>query len=336
MKNDKIMLAHGAGGKLSAELIQNTFLPIFKNNILNSLEDSAVFECDGPKLDFTTDSFVVKPIFFPGGDIGKLAVCGTVNDLSMMGAKPLYLSASFIIEEGFSISDLKKIAESMKTTASSAGVNIVAGDTKVVERGAADGLYITTAGVGRILEGAELSSSRATPGDVVIINGYIGDHEMAVLLARDEFSLEGQIKSDCAPLNGLVEAVLKVSENVKCMRDPTRGGLATVLNEIAEASGVGIIVDETRIPVREEVRSICDLLGFDPLYLANEGKVVIFADEKDADSILSAIRKHPLGKDAAVIGEVVEEPKNKVLLKTKIKGHRVLGLLSGEQFPRIC
>ncbi|HEC32454.1 MAG: hydrogenase expression/formation protein HypE [Deltaproteobacteria bacterium] len=336
MTNDKILLAHGAGGKLSAELIQKIFLPVFDNEILNGLEDSAVFECESGKLDFTTDSFVVKPLFFPGGDIGRLSICGTVNDLSVMGATPLYLSVSFIIEEGFSLNDLEKIAHSMKTTAKEAGISIVAGDTKVVERGAADNLYVTTAGVGKIADGINLSCSNAAPGQVVIINGYIGDHEMAVLLARGEFSLHSEIKSDCAPLNGLVEAILKTSGKVSCMRDPTRGGLATVLNEVAEASGVGIIVDEDLIPVRQEVKSICDLLGFDPLYLANEGKIVVFADENDADIIISAMKKHPLGKNTAIIGRVVEEPKCKVLLETRIKGHRVLGLLSGEQFPRIC
>ncbi len=336
MKDRKIMLAHGAGGKMSAELIRETFLPLLGNSILNRLEDSAVFKCNGANLDFTTDSFVVKPLFFPGGDIGRLSICGTVNDLSVMGAIPLYLSVSFIIEEGFPMDDLSKIVESMESTAVEAGIRIVAGDTKVVEKGAADKLYITTAGVGRIIENLSLSSANVKPGDVVIINGHIGDHEMAVLLARGEFSLEGEIKSDCAPLNDLVKTILDTSKQVRCMRDPTRGGIATVLNEIAEASGVGIIVDEASIPVRKEVMSICDLLGFDPLYLANEGKVLVFASNKDARRIVNAMKEHPLGKETSVIGKVVREPKNKVLLKTKIKGHRVLGLLTGEQFPRIC
>lgn len=336
MNNGKILLAHGAGGRLSSELIRETFLPALGNSMLNRLEDSAVFQCDGTILDFTTDSFVVKPLFFPGGDIGRLSVCGTVNDLCMMGAVPLYLSASFIIEEGLAIDDLSRILESMKSTAEEAGVLIVAGDTKVVERGSADSLFITTAGVGHIPGNLNLSSKNVEPGDVVIINGGIGEHEMAVLLARGEFSLRGEIRSDCAPLNGLVQAVLGASKRVKCMRDPTRGGLATVLNEIAEASGTCIAIDEASIPVRREVRGVCELLGFDPLYLANEGKVVVFAGQEDAKTILEAMKTHPLGRNSSIIGKVMEKPAGRVLLKTKIKGHRVLGLLSGEQFPRIC
>ena len=336
MNKDKIMLAHGTGGKLSIELVREVFLPRFDNRILDALEDSAVFEADGGRLDFTTDAFVVKPLFFPGGDIGTLSVCGTVNDLCMMGAKPLYLSASFIIEEGLPIETLDRVVNSMKLAARDAGISIVAGDTKVVEKGAADNLFITTAGVGKIQDDVNLSSSSVAAGDAVIINGFIGDHEMAVLLARGEFDLQGEVKSDCAPLSGLVAAILSVSRKIKCMRDPTRGGLATVLNEIAGASRVGIIIEEDKIPVREEVRTACDLLGFDPLYLANEGKVVVFVDGDDAEKVLEVMKTHPLGKNSVIIGEVVQEPESRVLLKTSIKGHRVVGLLSGEQFPRIC
>ncbi len=336
MRNNAITLAHGAGGKLTQELVESIFLRSFNNELLKELEDSAVFKIEGGIYDFTTDSFVVKPLFFPGGDIGRLAVYGTVNDLSMMGAKPMYLSASFVIEEGFAKDDLLKIVDSMKEASDEAEIPIVAGDTKVVEQRAADGIFITTSGVGNIPSGMHLSSSNVRPGDTVIVSGYLGDHETAVLLARGEFSIKGSIRSDCAPLNQLVETILQRFKSVRCMRDPTRGGLATVLNEIAQASGVCIIVDESRVPVRSEVRAVCDLLGFDPLYLANEGKMVLFAPQQEAEGILAVMQSHPLGKHSAIIGSVEGSPAGKVLLKTAIKGHRVLGLLVGQQFPRIC
>lgn len=336
MKQDSIMIAHGAGGKLTQELVESVFLPSFDNELLKDLEDSALFETEDATYDFTTDSFVVKPLFFPGGDIGRLAVCGTANDLCMMGARPIYLSASFIIEEGFPKEDLSKIVLSMKGACSEAGVLIVAGDTKVVERGSADGVFINTSGLGKVPPGIRLSCSKVRPGDAVIVSGFLGDHEIAVLVTRGEFSIKGNIQSDCAPLNGLVDLILKKSTSIRCMRDPTRGGLATVLNEIARASNVCIVIEESEVPVRDEVRAVCNLLGFDYLYLANEGKLVLFAPQKEAEDILATMRTHPLGKNSAIIGYVKNDPAGKVLLRTPIKGHRVLGLLSGEQFPRIC
>lgn len=336
MKGERILLGHGAGGKLSYDLLRELFLPFLNNDLLSALDDSAIIPTGASKFAFTTDSYVVKPLFFPGGDIGRLAMCGTVNDLAMAGARPLGLSASFILEEGFSIEELKKVLSSMKEAAEEAGVMVVAGDTKVVEHGAAEGLYITTTGIGVIPEGVDIRSSQARSGDVVIINGPIGDHEVAILIARGEFSLEGGVSSDCAPLNLLVEAMLDVCHDIHVLRDPTRGGLATVLWEIANASGVGVMVEEEKVPIREEVRVVCDLLGFDPYYLANEGKLVAFASEEEAEGLLRIMETHRLGKEVAVIGRVTEENPGRVLLRTKIGGHRVLEPLSGEQFPRIC
>ncbi|MBW2342267.1 MAG: hydrogenase expression/formation protein HypE [Deltaproteobacteria bacterium] len=337
MKEDKILLGHGAGGKLSCDLVKEVFLPFLDNEILGSLDDSAVIRTEGSKVAFTTDSYVVKPLFFPGGDIGRLSICGTVNDLAMVGARPVGISTSFILEEGFAIEDLETVLSSIDKASLEAGVNVVAGDTKVVEHGAAQGLFITTSGVGIVPGGVDISGSHAMPGDVVIINGPIGDHEIGILLARGEFSLKGEIKSDCAPLNGLVHAMLDACNNgIHALRDPTRGGLATVLWEIANASGVGIIVDEERIRVREEVRGVCDLLGFDPYYLANEGKLVAFAPQDKAEGVLEAMKRDPLGRESAIIGNVVDKNQGKVILKTRIKGHRLLEPLSGEQFPRIC
>lgn len=336
MKEGKILLAHGAGGKLSHDLIKELFLPFLKNQILSFLDDSAIIPTKRLKLAFTTDSYVVKPLFFPGGDIGRLSICGTVNDLAMAGARPLGISASFILEEGFSKEDLERILSSIKKAALEAGVMVVAGDTKVVEHGAAEGLFITTSGVGIVPEGVDISGSHAMPGDVVIINGPIGDHEIGILLARGEFSLKGEIKSDCAPLNGLVKAMLNACTDIHVLRDPTRGGLATVLWEIANASKVGVIVDEEKITMRREVRAVCDLLGFDPFYLANEGKLVAFVPQKEAERVLGAMKADPLGRDSVIVGRVVDEHPGKVLLKTRIGGHRLLEPLSGEQFPRIC
>jgi len=301
------------------------------------MDDSAVFAGDkAGRLAFTTDSYVVKPLFFPGGDIGRLAVCGTVNDLAMAGAKPLYLSAAFIIEEGFPEETLERILKSMREAAGEARVKIVAGDTKVVEKGAAEGLFITTAGVGMVPEGVEIRSRNAQPGDNIILNGPIGDHEIAVLIARGEFSLKGEVKSDCAPLNGLVELMLETAPEIHSLRDPTRGGMATVLWEIAGASGVGVVVREDIIPVKAEVRGVCELLGFDPYYLANEGKLIAVCPEAVADKLVSRMRSHPLGKDSVIIGRVTQENPGRVLLQTRIGGHRILEPLSGEQFPRIC
>ncbi len=336
MKDKRILLAHGAGGKLSHDLLRELFLPFFDNALLRALDDSAVIPIGFSTIAFTTDAYVVKPLFFPGGDIGRLAVCGTVNDLAMAGARPLGLSASFILEEGFPLEDLEKVLASMRDAAQEAGVVVVAGDTKVVEHGAAEGVYITTAGIGVVPDGVNIRNSRARPGDLILINGPIGDHEMAVLIARGEFSLRGGIESDCAPLNGLVEAMVEECREIHAMRDPTRGGIATCLWEIATTSEVGIVIDEGTVPIRDEVRAVCDLLGFDPYYLANEGKLVAFVPEEAASKVLQAMKAHPLGGEAAIIGKVVAENPGKVLLKTGIGGHRLLEPLSGEQFPRIC
>jgi len=336
MRPNRILLSHGAGGKMTHELIDELFLEAFENEVLRALEDSALLTASGSRVAFTTDSYVVKPLFFPGGDIGRLSVCGTVNDLAMLGARPLGLSASFILEEGFPIEDLKRVIASMREAATEAGVRIVAGDTKVVEQGAAEGLYITTSGVGIVPDGVRIRGDGARPGDKVIVSGPIGDHEIAVLLARGDFSIAGEVRSDCAPLNGLVEEMLRTSLRIHALRDPTRGGLATVLWELAQASGVGIVIEEENIPMREEVKGVCELLGYDPYYLANEGKLVAILPEEEAPRVLEAMRSHPLGREAAVIGEVREEPKGRVLLKTRIGGHRLLEPLSGEQLPRIC
>jgi hydrogenase expression/formation protein HypE len=336
MKDKRILLSHGAGGKLSHDLVEEFFLPSFDNDLLRALDDSAVIPHESSRLAFTTDSYVVKPLFFPGGDIGRLAICGTVNDLAMAGARPLGLSASFILEEGLPIEDLERVLASMKKAAQEAGVKVVAGDTKVVEHGAAEGIFITTAGVGHIPDGVGIGSAQAKPGDFVMVSGPIGDHEIAVLMARGEFSLQGEVESDCAPLNKLVEAMLKVCPEIHCLRDPTRGGLATVLWEIANSSKVGVLIDEGKVPLREGVRAVCDLLGFDPYYLANEGKLVAFVPKEKTEVVFKAMRKHRLGKEAAVIGIVTAEHPGKVLLKTGIGGHRLLEPLSGEQFPRIC
>ncbi len=344
-----IQMAHGSGGRLSHELIEGLFLPSFQNPVLAHLDDAAVLAVSGggrqgdglsrgsfTRWAFTTDSYVVKPIFFPGGDIGRLAVCGTVNDLSMMGARPLWLSAGFILEEGLPLDHLERVVDSMQRTALEAGVQIVAGDTKVVERGGADGLFINTAGVGSIPEGVELSGANAKVGDVVILSGPIGDHGIAVLSRREGLSFEVEVESDVAPLNHLVAAMLEACPRLHALRDPTRGGLATTLNEIARQSKVGIRIEEERIPIREPVRAACEMLGYDPLYVANEGKLVAFVPPEAAETVLQAMRKNPYGREAVVIGEVIEGPPGKVLLKTRIGGTRIVSLLTGELLPRIC
>ena len=336
MKGQRISLAHGAGGKLSHDLVQGLFLPYLSSAPLEALDDSAVIPFKTGQLAFTTDAYVVKPPFFPGGDIGRLAVCGTVNDLAMVGADPLGLSTAFIIEEGFLIADLERVLVSMQAAAQEAGVQVVAGDTKVVEHGAIEGLFITTAGIGQIPKGIVMGSAHALPGDVVIVSGPLGDHEIAVLLARGEFSLQGEVQSDCAPLNTLVATMLAVSNSLHCLRDPTRGGMATVLWEIAHASGVGVVIEEGEIPIRGEVKAICALLGFDPYYLANEGRLIALVPEQAAKRILQAMQGHPLGIGAKVIGRVVAEHPGQVLLHTALGGHRILEPLSGVQFPRIC
>ncbi|MEA1872199.1 MAG: hydrogenase expression/formation protein HypE [Chloroflexota bacterium] len=333
--DDSILLAHGSGGKLSHELVEKKFLPFLANPALNKLDDSAIFEASG-RLAFTTDSYVVNPIFFPGGDIGKLAVCGTVNDLAMNGARPLYLSLSAIIEEGFLLSELERIVQSIKKAAEEAEVSIIAGDTKVVNRGQADKLFITTSGVGIISPGVDISGANARSGDKVLLSGTIGDHGIAVMSQREGLRFSMTLESDCAPLNKLVSQMLETSSRIHCMRDPTRGGLATTLTELARQSKVGITVEEAKIPVKEEVKAACELLGLDPIYVANEGKVVAVVDSADADKILARMRKNSYGRDAAIIGEVINEHSGKVIMKTKLGPSRIVDMLSGELLPRIC
>jgi len=332
---DKILLAHGSGGKLAHDLIKKSFVGMLDNPLLAQMDDSAVFDIKG-RLAFTTDSYVVNPIFFPGGNIGKLAVCGTVNDLSMSGAKPLYLSLAFIIEEGLLLSELKQIVGAIKATAEEAGVKIITGDTKVVDRGSADRLFINTAGIGIVPEGVNISGSNARLGDKVILSGTIGDHGIAVLSKREGISFSTELESDCAPLASLVGEMLKASRNIHCLRDPTRGGLATTLNELAEQSKVGIRIEEAKIPVREEVVGACEMLGFDPLYVANEGKLIAMVAEEDAEKVLRVMKRHPYGKNAVVIGEVITEHPGRVVMKTLLGSSRIVDMLTGDLLPRIC
>jgi len=333
--DDTILLAHGSGGKLSHELVEKTFLPFLANPALNKLDDSAIFEASG-RLAFTTDGYVVNPIFFPGGDIGKLAVCGTVNDLAMNGAKPLYLSLSAIIEEGFVLRELERIVQSIKKAAEEAGVSIIAGDTKVVNRGQADKLFITTSGVGIVPPGVDISGANARAGDKILLSGTIGDHGIAIMSQREGLKFSMTLKSDCAPLSKLVSQMLEVTSWIHCLRDPTRGGLATTLNELARQSNVGITIEETKIPVKEEVRAACELLGLDPIYVANEGKLVAVVDPAKADKILARMKKNRYGRDAAVIGEVTSQHPGKVVMKTRLGPSRIVDMLSGELLPRIC
>jgi hydrogenase expression/formation protein HypE len=333
---DTVVLGHGSGGRLSAELLHEVFLPALANPVLSRLEDQAVLEFAGSRLAFTTDSFVVKPLFFRGGDIGSLAVHGTINDLAMGGARPVALSAAFILEEGFSLAELRRIAASMARAAESAGVPIVTGDTKVVERGSGDGVYINTAGIGQVAADLNLSAANARPGDAVILSGSIGDHGMTILTEREGLEVEGALESDSAPLHTLVEAVLGVTREVRAMRDPTRGGLASVLNEIASQSGVGITLREDAIPVHEAVRGAGEILGLDPLYVANEGKMVAIVPAVDAAAIVAAMRRHPLGSEAAVIGEVTAREPGLVTLRTSFGTTRIVDTLAGDQLPRIC
>jgi hydrogenase expression/formation protein HypE len=333
--DDTILLAHGSGGKLSHELVEKTFLPFLANPALNKLDDSAVFEASG-RLAFTTDSYVVNPIFFPGGAIGQLAVCGTVNDLAMNGAKPLYLSLSAIIEEGFLLRELERIVQSIKKAAEEAGVSIIAGDTKVVNRGQADKLFITTSGVGIVPPGVYISGANARAGDKILLSGTVGDHGIAIMSQREGLKFSMTLKSDCAPLSKLVSQMLEVTSRIHCLRDPTRGGLATTLNELARQSNVGIVIEETKIPVKEEVRAACELLGLDPIFVANEGKLVAVVDPAKADKILARMKKNRYGRDAAVIGDVTSEHPGKVVMKTRLGPSRIVDMLSGELLPRIC
>lgn len=332
-----IVMGHGGGGKLGNELVEHLFLPAFRNPALENLGDAAVFELGPGKLAMSTDSFVVQPLFFPGGSIGALAVNGTVNDLAVSGAEPKYLSASFILEEGFPLAQLAAVVDAMAGAARTANVRIVTGDTKVVERGHGDGCYINTAGVGLLRPGINVGPHRAQPGDAVLISGTIGDHGMAIMSVREGLEFESQIRSDCAALNGMIAEVLDtVADAVHGMRDPTRGGLASTLNEIATSSNVGVEIDETSLPVRLEVQSACELLGLDPVYVANEGKAVFFVAPEAADQVLQVLRAHPLGRDAACIGRVTAQHKRMLVARTAIGGNRVIPTQIGEQLPRIC
>jgi hydrogenase expression/formation protein HypE len=350
MTDDVILLAHGSGGKLSHDLVERLFVRYFANPTLLQLDDAAVldFRSPIPRLAFSTDSYVISPIFFPGGDIGKLAVCGTVNDVSMSGARPLWLSAGFIIEEGLPVADLERIVASMATTAHQAGVQIVTGDTKVVDRGNADKLFINTAGVGLVPPGVKIGGDRARPGDVVLLSGTIGDHGMTIMTQREGLQFDSPLQSDCAPLNGLVadlvaalaphpQSLAASGEGViHCLRDPTRGGLATTLNELAGRSKVGIEIEEMAVPVHEAVRGACELLGLDPLYVANEGKLIAIVAPDAAETALATLRTHEYGREAAVVGRVVAEHPGRVVLRTALGARRVVDMLVGEQLPRIC
>jgi hydrogenase expression/formation protein HypE len=336
--NTRITLSHGSGGRLSRELVQNLFLHYFDNPVLKLQSDSAVLRSDFSHFSFTTDSYVIDPVFFPGGDIGKLAVCGTVNDLAVSGAVPLYLSAGFIIEEGFPIADLERIVRSMANEAKLAGVEIVAGDTKIVNKGKADKVFINTAGVGELQEKHQAISSgeNIKPGDQIILSGDIGRHEIAVMTAREDLGLKSPVESDCACLNQLIKNICETSDGIKYMRDVTRGGLATILNETVEKGGYGIRLNESSIPVREEVRSICELLGLDPLLMANEGRFIIISEPDEATKIVNTMNKDALGSNAAVIGEITTMNKGKVIMETEIGGSRIIDMLTGQQLPRIC
>lgn len=334
--SDEILLGHGSGGKLTSRLIEQTILPALRNPLLEVLDDQAMVPIGGGRIAFTTDSFVVTPIFFPGGDIGELAVNGTVNDLAMGGAKPLYLSLAFILEEGFAIADLRRVLASIRRAADRAGVTVVTGDTKVVGRGSGDKIFINTAGIGLPRPGVELSARRVRPGDVILLSGSIGDHGMAILTMREGLELEGGLTSDTAPLHGLVDAMLDAFPDIHAMRDPTRGGLAATLVEIATRQDLGIEADEMVIPVKDAVFGACEILGLDPLFVANEGKLVAFVPEEGAAAVLAAMRAHPLGRDAVSIGRVTSAHPGVVVLKTPIGGQRALDLPFAEALPRIC
>ena len=336
MKSDKILLDHGSGGKISHRLTTEMLLPVFDNPILAELNDGAIFELNGNRMAFSTDSYTVDPIFFPGGNIGDLAINGTVNDIAMCGATPLYLSVGLIIEEGFARADLEKISNDMGSAAEKADVTVVTGDTKVVPKGAADRIFINTSGIGLIPPSVNLASLNAKVGDRIILSGTIADHGIAILTSREGLSFKSNLTSDTAPLNHMVKQMFAASNNIHVLRDPTRGGVGTALNEIAEKSQVGIKIYETKIPLKKEVVAACELLGFDPLYLANEGKLLSFVAPEDAAAVLAAIRMNPYGKDAAVIGEVIADHSGKVFMETRIGGGRLLDMLAGEQLPRIC
>ncbi len=339
---DRVLLGHGSGGSLSADLIRQVFLPGFGGDVLGALEDQATVRLNGetgaksPRLAFTTDSFVVRPIFFPGGDIGKLAVHGTVNDLAVGGARPLFLSAAFILEEGLPLEDLRRIVASMRTACTEAGVALVTGDTKVVDRGKGDQLYITTSGIGLVPDGRNLSIHNARPGDRILVSGTIGDHGIAILSVREGIEFETVLESDTASLADLTHVMLKACPSLRCMRDPTRGGVSSALNELAEASNVGVRLQEAALPVRPEVRGACEMLGLDPLYVANEGKLLAVVPPDEAEPLLAVMRRHPLGQNAAIVGQVVADHRGMVVMQSLVGGQRVVTMLAGEQLPRIC
>lgn len=335
-KHGCVELNHGSGGRAMAQLINQLFLTAFDNEWLNQKNDQACFPVDASRMVMTTDAHVISPLFFPGGDIGSLAVHGTINDIAMAGAKPLYLSASFILEEGFPLSDLQKIVNSMAHAARSAHVSIITGDTKVVERGKGDGVFITTTGIGIVPEGITLSGDKACPGDQVIVSGYIGDHGVAIMSLRHNLQFVTTLESDTAALHDLVHHMVTDVPSIHCLRDPTRGGIATTLNEWAQQSGVGFMIDERQIPIRSQVNGACELLGLDAMYVANEGKLLAIVPAVDSSRLLTTMRAHPLGKDAAIIGEVIDDPRCFVQLKTKMGGIRMMDWLTGEQLPRIC
>jgi hydrogenase expression/formation protein HypE len=332
----RVLLGHGSGGKLSAELLTDVFLPALGNPVLDRLEDQAVVSLNGTRLAMSTDSFVVKPLFFKGGDIGSLAVHGTINDLAMGAAKPLWMSVAFILEEGLEIDVLRRVVASMQEAAEKAGVQIVTGDTKVVERGSADGMYINTTGIGLVREEIVLSASQAQVGDAILVSGMLGDHGIAILAEREGLKFETEVRSDSAPLYGLVKKLLDAAQEVRCLRDPTRGGLSSTLNEIAGSSNVGMELDEAAIPVREQVRGACEMLGLDPMYVANEGKLVAVVSAAAAERALAALRSHPLGVDARIIGRVTKEHRRMVVMRTTFGTTRIVDMLAGDQLPRIC
>jgi hydrogenase expression/formation protein HypE len=336
LTEERVTLAHGSGGKATHTLVDAVFMDAFRNPALEDLDDGATVTVGGAELVFTTDAFVVSPLFFPGGDIGDLAVNGTVNDLAVCGARPLCLSAAFVIEEGFPVADLRRVSASMARAAARAGVHVVTGDTKVVQRGRADGCYITTAGIGVLRRGTRLSAGAVRPGDAVLVSGPIGDHGVTVLLARGELDIDAELRSDTAPLHELCAALLDAAPGTRMMRDATRGGVATVLNEVATAAEVAVVIDEAAVPIRREVAGAGELLGIDPLYVACEGRMVAFVDAADAGAALAAVRAHPLGAGAALIGRVAEDPPGLVLLNTAFGGTRIVDVLVGDPLPRIC
>ncbi len=336
MKRDKIVMGHGSGGKLMRSLIKETFLKHFNNPFLEPLSDSAIVRIGRKKIALTTDSYVVSPPFFPGGDIGKLAVAGTVNDLAVVGAAPLFLTLGLVLEEGFPITDLETIVRSVEKTAREAGVTIVTGDTKVVEKGKGDRIFINTSGAGVVLPGISLSIAKIKKGDVILVSGSIGDHGTAVMMVRGGFDFQSELISDCAPLNSLTRKILSPGSGIRFMRDPTRGGVAAALNEIVESTGFGVTVHEAEIPVKDSVKSICEILGLDPLYVANEGKIIVIVERKRAEQILDVMRKHPLGREARKIGEISGKPARRVILKTRYGTSRIIDMPEEEKLPRIC